>query len=252
MAHKLHIVHGSHPCNTVMRALELKGIPYKVVELPPPLHAPVQRIVFGRRTVPGMKFEDGTKVVGSRAILRRLDELAPEPPLLPAEAGARADVLRAEEWGDEVLQPIARRVLWPALKRRPAAMASYLEGSRLPPIPGPVLRAMAPGMTRIEIKMNQAQEGAVRADLRALPGHLDRVDGWIADGTLGGPAPNAADLQIAATLRLLMTVGDLRPLFEGRPAAELARRHFPDVKGDVPAGVYPADWLPGAPAAGAA
>jgi glutathione S-transferase len=250
MAHRLYIVHGSHPCNTVMRALELKGIPYKVVELPPPLHAPVQRLVFGHRTVPGMRFADGTKVVGSRPILRRLDEMAPEPPLLPADAEARARVLRAEEWGEEVLQPIARRLLWPALRRRPAAIASYLQGSRLPTIPGPVLRAMAPGLTRVEIAMNSAREDAVRADLRALPGHLDRVDAWIADGTLGGPAPNAADLQIASTLRLLLTVGDLRPLIEGRPAAGLAHRHFPAVDGDVPAGVYPADWLP-APAAAA-
>ena len=249
MPNKLYIVHGSHPCNTVMRALDLKSIPYKVVELPPPMHAPVQRVIFGKRTVPGLKLEGGEKVIGSRAILRRLDELAPDPALLPSDPDARAAVLRAEEWGDEVLQPIARRVLWPALKRRPEAIATYLEGSRLPPIPGPVLKLMAPGMTSVEMKMNAADEGAVRADLQALPGHLDRVDGWIAEGVLGGEQPNAADLQIAATLRLLMTVGDLHPLIAGRPAGELALRHFPDVKGGVPAGTYPPDWLPSVPAA---
>ena len=35
-----------------------------------------------------------------------------------------------------------------------------------------------------------------RADIAALPGQLDRVDGWIADGLIGGDEPNAADLQI--------------------------------------------------------
>ena len=84
----------------------------------------------------------------------------------------------------------------------------------------------------------------MRADLRALPGHLDRVDGWIADGVLGGEPPNRADLQIAPTVRLLMTIGDVRPLIDGRPAAQHALALFPDVPGHVPAGVYPPDWLP--------
>ena len=34
---------------------------------------------------------------------------------------------------------------------------------------------------------------------------------------LGGEQPNAADLQIGATLRVLLTIGDLRPLIEGPP-----------------------------------
>ena len=53
----------------------------------------------------------------------------------PPTREARALVERAEEWGDEVCQPIARRLLWGALRRRPAALASYARGSRLP-LPG--------------------------------------------------------------------------------------------------------------------
>jgi hypothetical protein len=45
-------------------------------------------------------------------------------------------------------------------------------------------------------------------------------------------------------LRLLMTIGDVRPLIEGRPAADLAMRLFPDLAGELPAGVYPRAWLP--------
>jgi glutathione S-transferase len=103
---------------------------------------------------------------------------------------------------------------------------------------------MAPIATRAEMRLNKATEGAVRADLRALPDHLDRVDGWIASGVLGGQAPNRADLQIAPTVRLLMTVGDVRPLIEGRPAARHALALSPHLAGELPAGVYPADWLP--------
>ena len=44
MPAKLYLVHGSHPCAAVQRALELKGLDYKVVEYPPPFHMPIQRL----------------------------------------------------------------------------------------------------------------------------------------------------------------------------------------------------------------
>jgi hypothetical protein len=61
---------------------------------------------------------------------------------------------------------------------------------------------------------------------------------------IGGDEPTAADLQIGATLRVLMVVGDLLPLIEGRPGEEIARRWFPDYTGAIPAGAFPAGWVP--------
>ena len=243
--HKLYVVHSSHPSETVKRALALKGIPYKTVELLVPTQAPLQKLRFGVRTVPALKLDGGEKVSGSRAILRKLDELVPDPPLLPADEAARAAVLDAERWGDEVLQAAVRRVLWGALKRRPGAIPSYQAASQLPRLPRPVVRLVAPSVIAIERRINGADDGAVRADLAALPSHLDRVDAWIAAGVLGGDAlaPNAADLQIAASLRLLSTLGDGRTLLAGRPAARLAADVFPDYPGDVPAGAYPSGWI---------
>ena len=109
---KLYVVYGSHPCAAVARALDMKGLPYRVVELPPPLHAALQRVRFGTRTLPAVRLETGEKLAGSRAIMRRLEELAPEPSLFPADPEALAAVQRAEEWGDEVWQPMVRRLLW--------------------------------------------------------------------------------------------------------------------------------------------
>jgi glutathione S-transferase len=242
----LYVVHGSHPCAAVERALELKGLRFRRIELPPPLHAPIQRVLFGARTVPAMKLDDGEKVSGSRAILRRLEELAPEPALWPAGDEQRALVERAEEWGDEVYQPIARRLLWGAVRRCPEALVSYSEGSRIP-LPKPAIRASARAIVRGEIALNRASDGAVRADLRNLPRHLDRIDRWIAEGVIGAGAPNAADLQIATTSRLLMTIGDVAPFFAGRPAESHARDLFGEQAGSVPRGVLPADWLAGSP-----
>jgi glutathione S-transferase len=123
-------------------------------------------------------------------------------------------------------------------------MHGFQAGGKLPPLPRPVIRAMAPLITRAEARMNEVSDEAVRADLAALPGHLDQVDALIADGVIGGDPPNAADLQIASSLRLIMTLGDVQAMFGDRPAAVLARRLFPDQAGAVPAGTFPADWLP--------
>jgi len=61
---------------------------------------------------------------------------------------------------------------------------------------------------------------------------------------IGGEQPTAADLQIGATVRVLMVVGDVRAMIAGRPAEEVAMRWFPDYPGEVPAGAFPANWLP--------
>jgi glutathione S-transferase len=242
MSAKLYVVHGSHPCATVQRALDMKAVPYKVVELLPPMHAALQRMRFGARTVPGLILDSGEKISGSRAIMRRLEELAPEPSLFPADPDALVEVHRAEEWGDEVWQPMARRLLWRTFTMHPRAMTSYQQGSRYP-MPAVAVRLMAPAVNAVERRLNAAEEGAVRADLLALPGHLDRIDAWVADGVLGGETVNAADLQIATTSRLMLTIGDVRPYFAGRPAEAHAMGLFGEWAGSTPAGVFPAEWL---------
>ena len=243
MSAKLFVVHGSHPCATVARALELKGVEYALVELPPAMHALVVRALFGRRTVPAIRFADGEKLSGSRAILRRLDERVPQPPLLPADPELRARVLEAEQWGDEVLQAAVRRILWPTLLANPAAAPSFSEGARFP-LPAFALRAAVPVIGRIELRLNQTGDDARAADLQALPSWLDRIDGWLADGTLDGAVVNAADLQIAPSLALVMRIADVRVLVGPRPCGHWAERLFPDFHGDLPLGAVPAGLVP--------
>jgi hypothetical protein len=60
---------------------------------------------------------------------------------------------------------------------------------------------------------------------------------------LGGETVNAADLQIAPTSRLMLTIGDVRPYFAGRPAEAHAMGLFGEWPGETPAGVFPAQWL---------
>jgi glutathione S-transferase len=240
---KLYAVPASHPCAAVEAALQLKGLAYERVDLLPLVHVVHQQVVFGRRTVPAMKLADGERVVGSQLIMRVLDGLVPQPPLLPADPAQRARVEAAEAFGADVLQPLARRLVWATVQRRPDALSSYAEGADLP-IPASLAASSAPLIARLERLLHGASEQRARADLAALPGHLDRIDADIATGALNGDTPSAADLQIASSLRLLTTLGDVRPLIDGRPAGELARRLFERYPGSTPAGTLPGDWLP--------
>jgi glutathione S-transferase len=235
------VVAASHPCFAVKRALELKGIPFDRVEYPPPLHVPLQRLRFGQGTVPGLVL-DGEKVVGSRTIMHRLDELLPDPPLYPSEPEARRRVEEADRWGDEVLQALARRMSWWTLRRRPRAITTYAADSQLP-LPDFAVVATAPVISRLEWRIHDVSDEAIERDLRELPGHFDQVDAWIADGTIGAEPPTAADLQLGASVALLATIRDLRPLLAGRASLEVAGRHFSDFPGEVAEGTLPREWL---------
>jgi glutathione S-transferase len=238
MSVRLYVLHGSHPCATAERALELKGVPFKRVELLISTQPVVMKRLFGGRTVPGLRFEDGEKVQGSRAILRALERRVPEPPLYDGPAGATA-IDEAERWGDEVFQPIPRRLLWAAFGVYPRAMHAFQEGQRSPKLPMPVVLAAAKVILPIERHINDVSEAGVLKDIAQLPERLDQIDAWIAAGVLNGEQPNAADLQIAPTLRLLWALRDLRPLMAGRPSQALATRWLAPLPGEVPEGALP-------------
>lgn len=243
---KLYVIPGSHPCAAVEVALRLKGIEYERVDLLPLTQLAIGPLRYGGTTVPGLRV-DGERLAGSRTIMRRLDALEPEPPLLPptSDAVARAHVLEAERWGDEVLQAVPRRILDAAFLRDPACIESYAGDAKLP-LPRAMLRPGLPMTAKLMGRRNKADDDKAKADLAALPAQLDHIDAWIADGVLGGEQPNAADLQIGSSIRLLMTIADVRPLIEGppvRPALGLTRWFEPQV-GEAPAGTLPAEWLP--------
>ena len=224
----------SNPSQAVRLMLERKGIGYETRDLVPGLHRLQVRLAgFRGATVPAIRIGE-RRVQGSLAISRALEELRPEPPLLPS-----AGVEEAERWGEAVLQPVTGRVFHWALAhdrglREWLARASGAPAATaLARVSGPLARLYDRGAT----------DAAVRADLAALPGMLDRVDELIAAGTIGDPAaPNAADFQIATTVREVLALGDLAVLAEGRPAADLARRILPDWD-ETPVRLPPR-WLP--------
>ncbi|HWA54090.1 MAG TPA: glutathione S-transferase N-terminal domain-containing protein [Solirubrobacterales bacterium] len=241
MEARLYTIPGSHPGMAVRTMLEYKGIPYKRTDLFPVMSKGILRALgFPGKTVPALKI-DGRKVQGSRKITRALEDLRPEPALFPEDPEQRAAVEEAERFGDEELQHPIRQITWWAIKRDSSSLRSYSEGAKLGIPIGLAVKTAAP-IVALSARFNEATDENVRRDLAALPGFLDRIDAWIAEGVLGGEQLNAADFQIAPSVRLAMTLQDLRPAIESRPAGEHARRVIPDYPGDAPP-ILPPAWL---------
>ena len=225
-------VPASHPTLAAELMLRHKGVDYRRVDLVTAAHRGLVRALgFPGKTVPALRL-DGAKVQGTTQITLALDALVPSPPLVPADPGRRDAVLEAEAWGNEVLQPVPRRLLWNALKHDRSTAASYLEGAKLG-IPTRIAALGTAPIAAASRRFNRATDEAARRDLAALPGLVDRVDELIEQGIVGGPQRNAADFQIGTSVSLLLTMDDVRPMIEGRPAERLAREVVPDQPGHI-------------------
>jgi glutathione S-transferase len=221
---------------TVDAALRLKGLEFERVDLAPGTHNEEMEKIYGEgnHTVPGVVI-DGEPVHGSVAILERLEQVAPEPSLYPDPR-----VAEAERWGDDELQDLGRRLPWGALHFRPEAMGTFGGGGPL----DPAGTDFAMRYIHQSWKYHQITAERLADDLAGLPAKLDHIDELAAGGVIGGSEANAADLQIGATLRVLLTLEDIVPLLETGASADIARRWFPDYPGTVPAGAFPAGWVP--------
>lgn len=241
MGAKLYVIPGSHPSKAAELMLRHKRIDFKRVDLVTALHRPVLRLLgFPGNTVPAMKV-DGRRVQGTRDIARALDEIRAEPRLLPSKA-----VEEAERWAESELQPIPRRLAWWAVlhldgrQRTEVTRATLADYSVGLPV-GIAARTVLP-IAKISARYNRASDDAVRADLAALPAKLDRADHLLSEGVIGREVLNAADYQVATSVRLLLGYEDLEGMLEGRPCANHARRvvrHY-DVR--FPR-VFPTEWL---------
>ena len=240
----------SHPVLAARMALELTGIDFQAHDVLPGLHGIVVRANgFAGWTVPALRL-DGRRIQGTLAIARELHRVEPEAGLFPSDPGRRRVVEQAERFGHDELQPLARRAFrWAGIRDNAVRewMARYVVG-----VPAPALAGYAfkPVMILYGRYISKASDAQVRQDLARLPGLLDHVDALIDEGAIGGAAPNAADLQILTSVRLLLAHDDLRPAIAGRPCGQAALRLIPDYPRSGPdalppiPAVLPLEWLP--------
>jgi glutathione S-transferase len=244
----------SHPSQVARRMLDLKGIEYELVDVVP-MNQRIHLRLAGFRggTVPALKL-DGQRIQGSRKIARALDDRWPEPPLFPAESVLRARVEEAERWGEEQLQPIPRRLFRYGVARNSQLRERVVRNQHLP-IPGLTAHAIRPAVKwyarTVEADGRRATEAGARADLAALPAMLDHVDRLLDDGTLTLDPPNAATLQIMASVNLMGRFADLAELVASHACAEPARELFPHYRAELPPFLDPR-WLEALPRTAAA
>jgi glutathione S-transferase len=245
----LYVIPGSHACRSAMLMLEYKQVTYRRVEFITLLHPLLARLhgfdaggqtrtAGARRTLP-LRMGDrlgtvpalaaGTQRISTNhRIARFLEDRHPDPPIFPDDPEQRARVLRAEQWANDTLQMAARRILLGAALCDPAALSRSAADGRL----GHLLyaqelarRLIIPMIGRAVFAAGPAAE---RRLLDELPAMLDRIDGWITSGVLGGERPNIADFMVAPSLALILYRPDVQPLFEGRPALALVDRLLPE------------------------
>lgn len=237
----LYTIPGSHPGVSAALMLDRKGVEFRRVDLLPVVSKGVLKALgFPSVTVPALKL-DGRRFQGSIEIARALDSYAPDAPLLLPIGPERAAIEEAEFLGESELQHPIRQILWWLLKRDRDAMRSYVEGSKIGLPTGLAIKTGGP-LVAASVHFNQADDENVQTAIAALPGLLDRLDEFVLSGVIGGEEPNAADFQIAPSIRLAMTVGDLRPFIEDRPIGHAALRLVPDYPGHIPPGL-PDAWL---------
>jgi maleylacetoacetate isomerase len=94
---KLYSYFRSSAAYRVRIALNLKGLPYEIVPIHLTKegghqHKPEFRAINPQMRVPALELSGGEVLTQSLAIIEYLDEIHPEPPLLPADALERAKV----------------------------------------------------------------------------------------------------------------------------------------------------------------
>jgi glutathione S-transferase len=224
MTATLYGIPGSHAVRTGELMLEHKGIEFRRVNfLPGPHRVQVRVMGFRGDRVPAVKFEDGRRAQGTRELPRVLDELVPEPRLVPDDPRA----LEAERWADDVLQQWARRMVAAAGARDPDTLSGRGAGGRLGVL---LTRHELPRRTvaRAVLFVFRAGKQQLREDRDRTGEILDQVDAWIDEGVLNGEQLRSPDFAVASSLALVEYIVALQPELRRRPLNQLIERVFSD------------------------
>ena len=211
---ELHQFRHSAFCLKVRMALQAKGLSFREVEVTPGIGQISLFRLSGQRQVPVLV--DGDEVVSdSSAICRYLEELRPEPPLIPSDPQQRAQMQLIEDCADTTLAAAVRAALLQA-----AADDAQLRDVLLPDdVPSPVRQVMSglPGgwLSSLGELLGQEQRASMLSSLCAV------ADGLDLNGCLVGDAISLADIAVGAQLSLLR--------FPASAGSSLAGRGVPGI-----------------------
>ena len=186
----------------VVRALALKRVPFSLVAPRSPRDFRRMNPQTGKMPVLDI---GGERLYDSTLIVRRLDELVPEPPLLDADPRVAARQRFVEDWSDESLYWYGMALRWSAANA--AATAAQVVGTiPLPAFARPVVAAIltrqiggqarGQGLARLPLEVVLAELGRRLDELLVL---LDDRPFFFAD------RPSAADLAVFGQSCMLLS-----------------------------------------------
>lgn len=195
----------SHFSEKVRFLLDYKNIPYTKWDVKYGAGQKVVRQLTGQRQVPVIVDpNNGDRVVhDSTAIAFYLEEQYPDPPLIPRDPERRAETLLLEDWLDQALGVVARKLFVWRMKgdndfiRKTMAMNSDDLTKKLLPIMGPVLSAIMMKREGINDRSVAEARGATDRTLDILETRLAKAP------YLTGESPTLADFTAAGTSMLL-------------------------------------------------
>src|SRR5205085_362647 len=183
-------------------ALAYKSIPHRRHSPMPGLHMLLAAwLTRGRAiTLPIVRI-DGQTIADSSTIIQALERRFPDPPLLPAEEGARRRALGLEDWFDRNLGPYIRRFVFHELRHDPARMEAIAR-SAAPDLAARLGRGLVPfsnSLTGIRYLASGAR-AAERAREKVLAA-LQRLENELGgERYLAGGQFSVADLTAASLL----------------------------------------------------
>lgn len=159
---------------------------------------------------------DGAMIADSSDIIRHLEQRFPDPPVFPADAGARALAHVFEDWADESLYyyDLTMRS-WPGnahwladdLVREDTGLTRRLFQYLAPKIIGKQARDQGTG---------RKPAAAVCQDVGR---HFEAIDALVAGGAwLVGDAPGIADIAVVSMLTVLERAAEAKAMMAGHPS----------------------------------
>lgn len=197
----------SHFCRKAEWGLSMAGIPYTAIDVTIPRMRHVRRANPVQRTVPVLV--DGSRLIqGSHAVLRWCDEHRTPmvPPFYPKEP--LQEILAWEDWTNDTLGPIVRRLAYRVLARDPSVYGR----TRLQRIGMRLQRPMFRSVARYLKTDKKAKE-----DDALLPGMIHRIAEKLDEtktGYLFTTHPTGADVATAALVEPLLPVTEVWALDE--------------------------------------
>ncbi|MFQ5699586.1 MAG: glutathione S-transferase family protein [Myxococcota bacterium] len=202
-------------CDKIRRVLHVKRQRYEIVEVPISRSLSSVRRVNPIGKLPTLE-HDGRIVADSSDIARYLEEVFPEPSLLPSDSRERALVHVLEDWADESLYfyEMTLRFTLPHNARRsvPALLAHD---------PAWLARALGPWIPRLMRRTVRGQGVGRKPGEQLLcdvERHVGAVSGLLGEGRwLVGDRLSLADISVHAQLRCIGETDEGGKLIEARP-----------------------------------